>query len=284
MTVHCCLHKWYVTSYPKLDTMNRPTITFLEVRQCLLLPPFSIPCFLPVPQIPKKQTIIATDSIYLLDLLTPAPMTPGSFSSPTLKSMPTDRLTSPTRATVDPAMSQNCVLTSCLAHVLPAQKVRLWTPLSSLMVGAHTQWKHTSALLSADVSGLLSSALKRLWQAPWPEQLSVAFMQAEAEEKQVGILRSAAVDADDDEDTGCFLCPVALAECSFARGSVMTASEAWRRFRVLVALVHSLTPAVRLLSGTRRIMTSMCFLVVAARRVSKFEVREERNSGFYRYH
>lgn len=46
------------------------------------------------------------------DLETPAPITPGSFSSPTLNSMPMQPVTIPTRMMVVLAISQNGELTS----------------------------------------------------------------------------------------------------------------------------------------------------------------------------
>lgn len=72
--------------------------------------------------------------------LTPAPITPGSFSSPTLNSMPTDRETIPTRATVMPVRSQKGVLTSFFWQVLPPQKVLVELPS---FVGRQKQEKQT---------------------------------------------------------------------------------------------------------------------------------------------
>lgn len=55
------------------------------------------------------------------DLLTPAPMTPGSCSSPTLNSKPMANVTAPTIVTVKPVINQNGTLTSSFWHMLPPQ-------------------------------------------------------------------------------------------------------------------------------------------------------------------
>lgn len=51
-------------------------------------------------------------SIYFDPRLTPAPITPGSFSSPTLYNIPIANVTKPMSPMVKPASSQNATLTS----------------------------------------------------------------------------------------------------------------------------------------------------------------------------
>lgn len=51
-------------------------------------------------------------NIFYFDLETPAPITPGSFSSPTLNSRPMHPVTTPTRRIVVVAISQKGELTS----------------------------------------------------------------------------------------------------------------------------------------------------------------------------
>lgn len=67
-----------------------------------------------------------------LDLETPAPRTPGIFSSPTLKSRPIESERTPIINSVKPANSQKGTLTSIFAHVGPAQCVTL--PDSALVL------------------------------------------------------------------------------------------------------------------------------------------------------
>lgn len=60
--------------------------------------------------LPSSQDLLKPPSY--LDLETPAPITPGSFSSPMLNSMAMHPVTRPTRTTVVVAINQNGELTS----------------------------------------------------------------------------------------------------------------------------------------------------------------------------
>lgn len=71
-----------------------------------------------------------TDPLFGFDMLyfdreTPAPITPGSFSSPTLKRRLMDMDRIPIMITVKPAKSQNGTLMSCLVQAAPPQCVTL---------------------------------------------------------------------------------------------------------------------------------------------------------------
>lgn len=70
-----------------------------------------------------RSTQIIQHAGYHPLLGTPAPITPGSFSSPMLYSIPILHPISPTMATVKDARSQKGTLTSCFWHAPPPQYV-----------------------------------------------------------------------------------------------------------------------------------------------------------------
>src|SRR5216117_3915999 len=88
----------------------------------------------------------STPSPYF-DFETPAPMTPGSCSSPTLKSSPMANDKTPSKMTVRLANSQKGTLMSTLWHAAPAQWSRV--PLSRLV---DKQWQAKQGGTSSDES------------------------------------------------------------------------------------------------------------------------------------
>lgn len=74
------------------------------------LSPNAWPALYLLPRVRILHNLSGASSYF--DLETPAPMTPGSFSSPTLNNRPMDPATRPTRMTVVLAISQKGELTS----------------------------------------------------------------------------------------------------------------------------------------------------------------------------
>jgi hypothetical protein len=139
-------------------------------------------------------------------------MTPGSFSSPTLKSKPIARDSMPTMTTVNPVKIQNGTLTSILLQAGPAQSVR--APDSDL-VPMHWQTKH-GVLPSSEPSALAYL----LTQLPRPEQSAVEFLQACLLAKHAAMALTSIVPAKDSE--------AGLVGSGELSVSVMTASAACR--------------------------------------------------------
>lgn len=131
----------------------------------------------------KKKGKKAREHIpHYFALLTPAPMTPGSVCSPTLKSRLMAKERTPTIVTVKPTMSQKGELMSFFWHMLPPQKMVLLPGLPS--PGGRTCLWHWQAKQTSLVLGSLAYLST---QAPWPEHPLVRVSQLFCDWKHCGM-------------------------------------------------------------------------------------------------